>query len=241
MIIIAHRGGNRVFPENSIAAIHHSFQSGAEFVEIDVRLSKDRIPVVIHDRNLMRLFAIDRNVPELTARELTALQYGHPPSPLETVERVFDRCHSVPLLLHVKENEAVFPILDVIERSRRPLNVVWGLVSLDAVRLVRKRVPAAPILAFTPSPESVSGFVSAGVGIIRLWDAWIMQGRIDEIHRHGLLAAAMTGEAGGEVGETSAERLLELEALGMDWVLVNDVDLAVRTLKHPGVSSEGTR
>jgi hypothetical protein len=197
--------------------------------------------VVIHDRNLMRLFAVDRNVPEMTARELTAMHYGHPPFPLETLAGVFDGCHAVPLLLHVKENDAVCPILDVMEQSRRPLNVVWGLVSTGAIPLVKQRTPAAPILAFTPSLESVPAFVEAGAGIIRLWDDWITQERIDGIHRHGLLAAAMTGHLAGEVGETSAERLLELEDLGMDWVLANDVELAVRTLKLPAPPAGRTR
>lgn len=234
MIIVAHRGGNRVFPENSIAAIHHSYRSGADFVEIDVRLSRDGIPVVIHDGNLKRLFSLDGKVSELTARELTALQHGHPSAPLETLDRVFDCCYPVPLLLHIKETEAILPIMDVMERSRRPLKVVWGLVSLEAVPWVKGRTPDASILAFTPSPESVPGFSAAGVRIVRLWDDWITQERINAIHGHGLLAAAMTGHPGGEVGETSAERLLELEALAMDWVLVNDVGLAVRTLKKSG-------
>ena len=41
----------------------------------------------------------------------------------------------------------------------------------------------------------------------------------------------MTGNRSEDVGETSPERLLELRDLGMDWVLVNDVQLALRTLK----------
>jgi glycerophosphoryl diester phosphodiesterase len=234
MIIIAHRGGNRVFPENSIASIRHSFQSGADLVEIDVRLSRDKIPLVIHDATLVRLFSIDRQVHDLPARELAALQYGRPPSPLETLARVFERCGRIPLLLHVKQNEAVSPILDVMESCRQSPNVVWGLVSPETIPLLQRRAPSAPVLAFTPAPEDIPGFVSAGAGIIRLWDDWIMRERIEEIHGRGLLAAAMTGNRGGDVGETTAERLLELEALGLDWVLVNNVELAVRTLKRSG-------
>jgi len=60
MIIVAHRGGPRVYSENSAAAINASFEIGADIVEIDIRLSVDKVPVVIHDDNLRRLFSIDQ-------------------------------------------------------------------------------------------------------------------------------------------------------------------------------------
>jgi glycerophosphoryl diester phosphodiesterase len=52
--IIAHRGGGRnsddlPYSENSIEMIHHASDFGANSVEIDVKLTKDRIPVLYHD------------------------------------------------------------------------------------------------------------------------------------------------------------------------------------------------
>ncbi|MCE5281599.1 MAG: hypothetical protein LLG93_05795 [Deltaproteobacteria bacterium] len=145
----------------------------------------------------------------------------------------------MPILLHIKEDEALSPIRDIIERSGQPLNVVWGVVSLHAVPLVKRRDPGASILAFVPSPESIDGFVAEGVNIVRLWDSWITKERIDGIHQHGRLVAAMTGHRGEKVGDTTADRLLELRTLGIDWVLVNDVELAERTLKHPCGAAPG--
>lgn len=233
MIIIAHRGGNRVFPENSTKAIHHAFESGVDMVEIDVRLSKDDIPVVMHDENLMRLFSRDQKVRETFAEKLTSLTYGHPievhPA---TFEFVLRHCPKWPLLLHVREkNEGILPIWKIVEKCGWSSKVVWGVVSLDAVQLLKKKAPTVSVLAFIPSPEDIAPFASAGVNAIRLWDAWITKERTDLIHGYGILAAAMTGNRGEDVGETSPERLLELRDLGIDWVLVNDVQLALRTLK----------
>ncbi len=234
MIIIAHRGGNRVFPENSIAAINSSFEIGADIAEIDVRLSQDNVPVVIHDDNLRRLFSIDRAIRDIPAAELTSLEYGHPnKSRLATLESILKNCEKFPLLLHVREEkEGILTMLEVIEKYKWSSKVVWGIVSLDALRIVKKRAPSASLLAFIPSSEDISRFASAGVDVIRLWDSWITKERIDVIHRHGTLAAAMTGNPGKDVGETSSERLLELDTLGIDWVLVNDVQLAANTLDH---------
>jgi len=235
MILVAHRGGDRLFPENSLAAIHSSFEIGADVAEIDVRLSADKVPVVIHDDNLKRLFSLDRNVRETSAAELTSLTYGHPQkSHLATLEWTLKNCRKFPLLLHVREEtEGLLPILAVIERCSWSSKVVFGIVSLEALRTVKKSAPAASFLAFIPSPDDISRFAAAGVDVIRLWDSWITEDRISEIHRHGILAAAMTGNPGKDVGETTAERLLELETLGIDWVLVNDVQLAAKTLKRP--------
>jgi glycerophosphoryl diester phosphodiesterase len=232
MIIIAHRGGNRVFPENSVAAIRHAFESGVDMAEIDVRLSRDGVPVVIHDDDLLRLFSLNRKVREISAEELTSLTYGHPNEVRPaTFESVLRHCPPLPLLIHVKEtSERIFPICEVVETCRWSANVVWGVVSLDAVRLLREKVPAASVLAFIPSAEDIAPFASAGVNVVRLWDSWITQERIDLIHSYGILAAAMTGSS-EDVGETSRERLLELRDLSMDWVLLNDVQLALGTLR----------
>jgi len=233
MIVIAHRGGNRVFPENSPAAVRHAFDLGADMAEIDVRLSRDGVPVVIHDEDLVRLFSIGKKVHESSAEELTALKYGHPnEAHLATFEQVLEQCRDFPLLLHVREeSETILPIRDVVEKCRMSSKVVWGVVSPDAVRLLKEKGSDPKILAFIPSPEDILRFVAAEVDVIRLWDTWITEERIDLIHRRGVLVAAMTGRRGKDVGETSSERLLELKALGIDWVLVNDVQLAVRTLK----------
>jgi len=54
-IFIAHRGYASVYPENTLIALDAARQAGAQFVEVDIQLSADEIPVLFHDRNLERL------------------------------------------------------------------------------------------------------------------------------------------------------------------------------------------
>lgn len=52
--IIGHRGAGGLAPENTLASINEAFSAGLSFIEIDVKISKDRIPVLLHDDNLER-------------------------------------------------------------------------------------------------------------------------------------------------------------------------------------------
>ncbi len=52
--IIAHRGSSEAAPENTLSAIELGLEEGADAIEFDVRLTKDGVPVLMHDRTLLR-------------------------------------------------------------------------------------------------------------------------------------------------------------------------------------------
>ena len=52
--IIGHRGVKNLFPENTIESISAAFDLGLSWVEIDVKISKDKIPFLLHDDTLDR-------------------------------------------------------------------------------------------------------------------------------------------------------------------------------------------
>lgn len=68
--IIAHRGGGSLAPENTLAAFQCGFSHGFKAVEFDVMLTKDRVPVVIHDERLGRTVAGREWVCDISAQEL---------------------------------------------------------------------------------------------------------------------------------------------------------------------------
>jgi glycerophosphoryl diester phosphodiesterase len=69
-LIFAHRGGARLAPENTMPAIDTGMALGADGLEIDVQLSADGIPVVIHDHTLDRTTDRTGPVRDLKASEL---------------------------------------------------------------------------------------------------------------------------------------------------------------------------
>lgn len=75
-LILGHRGASAVAPENTLAAFSRAMTDGADGIEFDVRLSRDRLPVVIHDANLNRTAGVDRRVSDLSAKELQEIDAG---------------------------------------------------------------------------------------------------------------------------------------------------------------------
>jgi glycerophosphoryl diester phosphodiesterase len=72
--MVAHRGNAHDFPENSLLALRSAVELGARFIEIDVHLSSDGTPMVVHDRQLARI----ANFEELPAAQLALLGAGQP-------------------------------------------------------------------------------------------------------------------------------------------------------------------
>ncbi len=74
--IIAHRGASADAPENTLAAVKLSFEQQADTCEIDVWISKDGKPVVIHDSDTKRVAGVAKKVSEQTLAELRQLDVG---------------------------------------------------------------------------------------------------------------------------------------------------------------------
>jgi len=75
-LVIAHRGASADAPENTIAAFELALEQGADGIELDVHLSADEHPVVIHDFTLERTTDGAGPVSEHTVRELKRLDAG---------------------------------------------------------------------------------------------------------------------------------------------------------------------
>lgn len=71
--LIAHRGYTLHYPENTLSAVRGAIAAGARYVEVDIQLSRDEVPVLFHDHTLKRLCGVDGAVHERTLAELQLL------------------------------------------------------------------------------------------------------------------------------------------------------------------------
>lgn len=74
--LVAHRGNARDFPENTLPALQSAIDLGVRFLEFDIQLSADGVPVVLHDVELARTAGVPGSVFEMTAADLAALDVG---------------------------------------------------------------------------------------------------------------------------------------------------------------------
>jgi glycerophosphoryl diester phosphodiesterase len=75
-LVFAHRGGAALAPENTLVAFDAGLAAGADGIELDVRLSRDGVAVLIHDPTLERTTDGTGPVEERTASELAGLDAG---------------------------------------------------------------------------------------------------------------------------------------------------------------------
>lgn len=74
--VIGHRGAKAYAPENTLASIHAAADLGIEWVEFDVKLTKDSIPVVFHDEELQRCTGHSGLMSDMDFKEVQELDAG---------------------------------------------------------------------------------------------------------------------------------------------------------------------
>jgi glycerophosphoryl diester phosphodiesterase len=105
--VIAHRGASAEAPENTLTAFDLALRQGADALELDVRLSRDGVPVVMHDPTVDRTTRLRGPVAGFTASELRSA--GVPG--LADVLSAFPR---IPLLIDLKEAAAQLAVRELL-------------------------------------------------------------------------------------------------------------------------------
>ena len=75
-LIIGHRGASAIAPENTMASFREALAVGADGIEFDVRLTRDGVPIVIHDSTLRRTGGLPDRVADLTSAEISKVDVG---------------------------------------------------------------------------------------------------------------------------------------------------------------------
>lgn len=96
-LIIGHRGASAVAPENTIAAFREAIAAGADGIEFDVRLTRDGVPVIIHDNSLYRTARLPHRIADLTRSELEQIDPSVP-----SLEQLFTLFESNDLGLYLE-------------------------------------------------------------------------------------------------------------------------------------------
>ena len=153
--IWAHRGASGHAPENTIPAFELALLMRADGIELDVQLSKDGVPVVIHDERLERLSEGGGWVKEYTLEELQALNvnkrfpaYGKVRIP--TLEEVYDLVKKSDLTINLELKNGVVDyagleekVLRLAEEKGLAEKMVYSSFNHYSIRKIQQLLPGA--------------------------------------------------------------------------------------------------
>lgn len=149
MLIIGHRGAAGLAPENTIDAFQKGIDVGADILEFDVQLTRDGIPVVIHDSTLFRTHR-KRNIVRWSNHTSLqkAAEKGHK---IATLEEVLDLCFGKVLLnLEVKNRGTGTKIARYIQENYIKKDSDWENILFSSfkgleLRSIRRVSPHAEL------------------------------------------------------------------------------------------------
>ncbi|MGW0536215.1 glycerophosphodiester phosphodiesterase [Streptomyces sp. NPDC003032] len=139
---VAHRGDPYRVRENTVPSLRSAFERGADVVEVDVRLSGDGVPVLLHDSTLKRLWGYERPLGVLSRAELDGLTEGGVPT-LEAALAATEG-HRVMIDLPGATHDAVRTVVGVVAECGAAERVYY-CAGGQTMLAVRDADPAAEI------------------------------------------------------------------------------------------------
>ena len=152
--VIGHRGYGSATPENTLAALRRSIEEGVDFAEVDVRLTSDGIPVLLHDESLTRTTGNPHQISDLTLAEVKKLDAGSSNSAKFKGEKIPTLEESLLLtrgkqkmLLHMKLSNTGPVIADTIRKTAFPLtDVLLMSDQLDTLTKMKNILPGVGLV-----------------------------------------------------------------------------------------------
>lgn len=231
-MVVAHRGGCALGPENTLVAFDRGMAAGADALELDVHLSADGVVVVHHDETLDRTTNDSGPIARRTAAELARVDAGEGAG-VPTFAEVLRRYPDVPIIVEMKVDTAAMG-----EALAREVRRAGAAERVCAAGFGRRSLAAAR--AALPEMDSSAAHTEVRMALYRSWIGWparrvpyggfqvpesaqghrIVSPRfVRHAHRQGLKVQVWTVDE-----EADMRRLLDWD---VDALITNRPDLAV--------------
>lgn len=212
MKYIAHRGASLQAPENTMASIKRALSFNVDLIEIDVHLSKDKIPILIHDSSLERTAGAKLFVHDLILKELRTFDVGSWFSSEfknETIPTLQEVLSLGRFMIELKaqeglEKELVEAVLKVFSGDH-----LIGSFSPIILKEIKKRQPSFPLISIAEQIDMIGP-----QRIVALDEKLITQDLIKKLHKEEREVFAWTVD--------DPERAKILINQGIDGLITND-------------------
>jgi glycerophosphoryl diester phosphodiesterase len=203
-------------------------QLGVDGVELDVRLTADDVPVVVHESAVA-----GRPVRDTRCEEL--------PAEIPPLAAALDACRGLTVIVELKNfpqddgfdpsQRLVHEVLAMLAERRWDDDVVLSCFGMDALAAVRRDAPAVRTAALLfgrhPDPAPLRAVVEAGHRLAHPYDRMVDAAFMDEAHRLGL-------DIDVWMLDVAPERYRELASLGVHGVITSQVTEALDAARRRG-------
>jgi len=144
--IIGHRGASSLAPENALIAISTAVKLKAKWVEVDVRLSADKVPIIFHDETLNRTTNAKGLVNKFTPEFLKTLDAGSwfdkkfMGERIPTLQETINHCLELNLGINIEikpnsdeERKTVSKTLSIVNKNRKRLQNILLFSSFNLI------------------------------------------------------------------------------------------------------------
>ncbi len=221
--VVAHRGFSQSYPENTLLAFRKAVELDADFVEADVRETKDGQIVVIHDATVDRTTDGEGKVRDLAFEQLKRLDAGRWKGDFKNVsipsldELLGFAAGRTGLIIEIKE-ACTGKVIKLVKKHRMESGVIIG--SFDIGCLVRTRGIAPEIstaLIAGRLPGDPGTLVEQGIQILNIDYSQFKKGGMELFARRGISTGVWTVDEPGD--------MLDMIEAGVSFITTNRPDI----------------
>ena len=235
--IIAHRGASKEAPENTLTAFSTAIFLQPNALEIDVHLSKEGIPIVVHDGVFGRTTdgGFLQRTTELTLNEIKALDAGswfdahflgeNIPTLLEVLQLPRG---AVDLMIEIKKDnspakEIATSVLAVLGKEKK--GILLGSFDPFILQEILNQTTEYPVIGIVEEPHMLELFRKMGLKKLAIWYPLLDKQRIEQLHMEGIEVWTFT------VDHPPFAQFLA--SIGVDGIITNDPRGIKRLLSKP--------
>ena len=212
---IGHRGAAGHAPENTLAAIQKGIALGADFVEIDIRRTKDGALVALHDETVNRTTSGKGRIDRLSLQDIKKLNAGNGEN-IPTLEEVFKvAAGRTGLMLELKAEGTAKQTVESVRESRFEDPVIYASFLHDELSHVRAIEPEASLMVlFGRLPHApVSRTTKFRPSHVGLRHDTATRHLVEAFHTSGLLVFVYTADRPADIRRAIS--------IGVDGVISN--------------------
>jgi len=158
-LVIAHRGNSASAPENTLAAIREAIEIGTDCVEVDIRCTRDGVPVLHHDPAVGRTAGGKGNVSDFTLEEIRTLDAGiwkgenYRGERIPTLEEALIEARGKTNVVAEVKVDCAEQIVEVVRRLRLDSGLYFASFRHDYIQKLYRMLPMFDIVWVLTAPE----------------------------------------------------------------------------------------